>query len=377
MARKQVERTLPPIDSFFDSFRGFDPKASRQTALLKELRGAAKKLRSKNTRPFYAMRDVAKHFGVPLRTVAIAYEELELEGLLNRIRGSKTMLVGKTESPRKPVRALIGIPLWLHAIVVSPYSRLLHWELEDRLRHCGFVADIIFFRGDEVSKPEFADRLLQHNLDYIIWHTPHPSASQVILSLKDSGVRQIIIQPADNPISLALPTYFQDWQTAYKLMAADWHKHGIKTVLLFEPVYVPSQKAMKSFDATLRAAGLEVKTVKGTAAGLRDAALALPGPSTIVAFLDQLGADTICNEEPVVIEEILHHCRMAFCRGPLRVPYFQHRKAFADLVRFSAQEIAEKIVHDIRDSAIPGEGCVHTFHALYEPQAPFAMTENL
>lgn len=377
MARTQVERSLPSITSTFRMFQGFNSSTSRQAALLKELRSAAKKLRLKDARPFFSMRDVGAHFEVPLRTVAIAYEQLELEGLLNRIRGSKTMLMGKALSPRKPVRALIGIPLWLHAVVVSPYSRLLHVELEDRLRRCGFVADIIFFRGNEVASPEFANRLLQHNLDYILWHTPHPSASQVILSLKDSGVRQIIIQPADNPISRALPTYFQDWQAAYKLMATDWRKHAIKTVLLSEPIYLPSKKAMKSFEATLRSEGIDMRIVAGTADQLRRTALSLSGSSTVVAFLDQLGADTICNEEPVLIAQILKHCRVAFCRGPLRVPYFQHRNVCADLVRFSAPEIAEKVVRDIQDGKILAGGHMHTFQAHYEPQVPFASTESL
>ncbi|MBC2603783.1 GntR family transcriptional regulator [Puniceicoccus vermicola] len=378
MSRKQVERHLPPIEDTFTNFGGFAPNASRQAMLLRTLREATQRLRGKDSIPFYSMREIAHYFGVPLRTVAIVYENLELEGLLNRIRGSKTMLVGTSIAPSKPVRALIGIPLWLHAVVVSPYSRLLHWELEERLRHCGFVADIIFFRGDEVNRPEFAERLLQHNLNYIIWHTPHPLSSHVILSLKDSGVKQILIHPSDNFSSLSLPTYYQDWKSAYRQMSSDWRANGIKTVLVPEPTYMPSQRAMKSFAATVGTRDLDVRFIEGSAADLHKAALKQPENSTVVAFLDQLGADTICNEEPVIIEQILQHCRVAFCRGPLRVPYFHHRKAQADLVRFSAREIAEKIVNDIRDNKIPGEGPIHTFKAMYEPQAAFGSnSENL
>lgn len=377
MARKQVERSLPPIEVAFGSFSGFDPAHSRRAALLRELRAVARRFRTKEARPFYAMRDVALHFGVPLRTVAVTYEELEMEGVLNRIRGSKTMLVGRTISPRKPIRALIGIPLWLHAIVLSPYSRLLHVELGDRLRQCGFVADIIFFRGEETSSPEFAERLLQHNLDYVIWHTPHPSSSQVILSLKDNGVRQILVQPTDTLMSLALPTYLQDWQTAYREMAEDWCSLGIRDVILPGPIYAPSIKALKSFEATMREAGLKVSQVAGTAFAIREAAARLPQESTAIAFLDQSGADMICNEEPVIMEEVLAQYRVAFCRGPLRVPYFQKREVYVDLIRFSVYEIAGRIVQDIRDGLIPGKGCIHTFRAQYEPRVPVGIPEDL
>lgn len=371
MARKQVERSLPPVNVAFKSFRGFPAKASRQLLLLNELRGVAKKLRTKGSRPFYAMRAVALYFKVPLRTVAIAYEHLELEGILNRIRGSKTLLAGKNPSPSKPVRAVIGIPVWLHAIVVSPYSRALHWELEERLRHYGYVADIIFFRGDEVSRPDFAERLLNHNLDYLIWHTPHPLANQVLLSLKDHGVRQILVQPADNPSSLPMATYFQDWQHGYKLMAAEWKKLGIQTIIVPEPSYLPSKKALKSFSMILTANRLQVLMVRSSAGDIHHAAMNLPRKSYVVAFLDQLGAETICNEEPVIIEEILAHGRLAFCRGPIRAPYFLHREAAADLVRFSPGEIASRLADDIRNNNLPTETSSHTFRPVYENQVSF------
>ncbi len=372
MARKQVERSLPPVEKTFVAFAGFDPKTSRQGVILHELRVAAKKLRGTTSRPFYAMRDIAQYFEVPLRTVAVAYEELELEGLLNRIRGSKTLLIGKTISPRKPVRAVVGIPLWLHSIVVSPYTRLLHVELEERLRRCGFVADIIFFRDNERSKPEFAERLLQHKLDFVIWHTPHASDAQVLLFLKDSGVQQILIQTVENPISLALPSYFLNWQVGYQAMMDNWLAQGIKTVLLPEPAYVRSQKAMHGFASMLTNCGLDVRFIKGQPVALRNAALKLRGDSTVVAFLDQLGADAFCNEEPVLIEEILKHCRLAFCRGPLRIPYFRHRDAAADVVGFSAHETAERIVNDLRDGHILGDGRNNVFEAHYTPQVSFS-----
>jgi len=377
MARKQIERSLPPVETAFGPFAGFEPAVSRRAVLLRELRAVARRYRSKEARPFYAMRDIALHFGVPLRTVAVAYEELELEGLLNRIRGSRTMLIGRTLSPRRPIRALIGIPLWLHAIVLSPYSRLLHVELGDRLRQCGFVADFIFFRSGESFSPEFARRLLQHNLDYVIWHTPHPSSSQVILSLKDNGVRQILVQGTDATMSLALPTYYQDWQSAYHEMAADWRRNGIRDIILPGPIYAPSMKALKSFDATMRSAGLNVSHVQGSALAIRDAVCKLPQSSTAVAFLDQTGADIICNEEPVIMEEILTRYRGAFCRGPLRVPYFQKREVSVDLVRFSVHEVAGRIVQDIRDGLIPGKGCIHTFRARYESRVSMGIEEEL
>jgi len=118
-----------------------------------ELRRAAENLRGEAARTFYSMREVSSFFGLPLRTVAFAYEQLEKEGILNRIRGSRTLLEGKTVAPRTSVRAVVGIPVWLHAIVVSPYSRAFNLELEESLRAHGFVADMIFSVIMKSSRP--------------------------------------------------------------------------------------------------------------------------------------------------------------------------------------------------------------------------------
>ncbi|MGE9290007.1 MAG: hypothetical protein ACQKBT_03395 [Puniceicoccales bacterium] len=371
MARKEVERSLPDLDTLFGAFPGFNPKVSRQATLARELRRAAESLRKEDACPFYAMRAIGEYFNVPIRTVSMAYEELELEGILNRIRGSKTMLAGRTQSPRKPVRALIGIPVWFHALIVSPYCRNLNWELEERLRSYGYVADIIFFRGNEINRPEFTDRLLKHNLDYVIWHTPHPKISQVLLSLKDNGVHQVIVQPTDNPISLELPTYFQNWQSAYVEMATNWYRNGIRKVLVPEPIYLPSIKAMKQFATTLNTYELEVQFVQATPQELMELALSMPAEKTAVAFLDQLGADEYCNREPVCLEAILKHCRVGFCRGPLRIPYFETRDHKADVIRFSARKTAQRIAEGIRDDVL-GKSPDHTFHAMYEADVPLS-----
>lgn len=367
MARKQVERTLAPLDEAFASFKSFPDKASNLSVLTDELRRGAQKLRTKESRPFYSMRDVAGHFKVPLRTVAIAYEKLELEGLLNRIRGSRTMLAGKTRSSRIPVRGIIGIPLWFHSIFISPYARLLHRELEDRLRLCGFVADIVFFRSEEVAHVEFAERLLQHKFDYVIWHTPHARSQQTLLTLKDNGVHQIVIQQAESPTSLAMPTYTQSWEKGYREMAKQWHQTGIRDVLIVDPVFAPSRRAIKSFVSILKEGGLTPHLLELSATKLREEAMKYSPWRCGIAFLDQMTADVICNENPVLIEELLSRCRIAFCRGPIYMPYFRNREGKIDLVRFSAEEAAGRIAGDIRDNRIPAIGEVPTFEATFEP----------
>ena len=372
MARKQVLNTLPPLEQSFESFKGILETDIKQQVLIDSLRTAVVRFRAEKPRPFYTMRDVAAFFSVPLRTVAIAYERLEKEGLLVRIRGSHTLITGKDISLTSPVRAVVGIPLWLHAVVVSPFSRMLHNMLEERLRERGFVADIIFFNEQELFAPDFIQRMLIHNLDMVIWHTPHPMATQTLLSLNDRGVRQILVVPSDTPLSLDLPTHSQDWQSAYHTFAKSWHAKGIRHVIVPEPVYVISKRALESFLLLLRGHGLEVEVVAGSAQVLLERVLHYGPKISGVAFLDQIGAETLCNEEPVIIEQILRVSRVAFCRGRIRMPYFNHREGTVDYVAFSPSEVADQLVNDVQNNVTSNHPNLSVFHGRYFESISFS-----
>ena len=368
MSRKCIPRSLPSLPEIFSSFSGFVENSNKQRVLLHELRKVAKRLKKKKSQPFYSMREVSDFFQAPLRTVAIAYETLESEGLLNRIRSSHTLLVGSAESTQNMVRGVVGIPIWLHAMVVSPYTRVLHIELEERLRKNGFIADFIFFRTGEDCQPDFSERLLRHNLNFLIWHTPHPLAAHVHLSMQDHGVRQLIIQATESQGSQLQPNYLLNWRPAYETMAESWIGVGIKRVLVPKPEYLPSQRALTSFCKQLTGHGMEVELIEGAASTLLKRIG--NGASTAVAFMDHQGADTICNEEPEIIQELIRRSRVAFCRGPLRLPYFQHRPAKVDIVGFSPTDLADHIVTDLCQPAEDQSDEPYVFEATYHCQEP-------
>ena len=315
MSRKAIPRSLPPLPKVFSGFAGFSESNNKQRLLLDELRKAARRLRKPKSQPFYSMRDIAAFFKTPLRTVAIAYETLESEGLFNRVRSSQTQLIGSTDSTQHVVRGVVGIPIWLLSIVISPYTRVLHVGLEERLRKKGFVADMIFFRTGEDCEPDFADRLLRHNLNTLIWHTPHPLSSQVLLAVRDHGVRCITMQPVETQgSSIIKPNYLMNWDPAYQALAQSWQRSGIRRVFIPRPLYLPSQRALKNFLTLLEECGMEVQQTDGTAASLLEKVR--NQKSSAVAFIDQQGADSMCNKDPGIIEQILKISRVAFCRGP-------------------------------------------------------------
>src|SRR5438132_12364204 len=98
-------------------------------------------------------------------------------------------------------------------------------------------------------------------------------------------------------------------------MANGWREAGIRRVLIPKPLYLPSQRALKNFCSVINAVEIDTQTTDGNARALLDR-IGQDGSSTAVAFMDQQGADALCNEDPQVIEQILQISRVAFCRGP-------------------------------------------------------------
>ena len=367
--RKPISRPLPPLGDLFGKPM-LTEECNKQQVVLEQLRKAAKRLRKRKSQPFYSMREIAAFFQASLRTVALAYEDLEQEGLLDRLRGSKTMLIGTADMTQNLIRGVVGIPMWLHSIVMSPFTRVMWMELDERLRKNGFVADFIFFRTGEDCLPDFGERLLNHNLNFVIWHTPHPLAYHVRLFMQDHGIRQIIIQMKESPASKFPPAYLMDWQPAYQAMATSWQNAGIRHVIIPRPLYLPSQQALKNFRRFLGGFGMETEVVEGDAqallANVRDNKI------TAVAFFDQQGANPLCNENPAVIEEISKVARLAFCRGLIRLPYFEDRPMRVDIVGFSPIEMAERIAGDLCKRSKAEADKPHTFEAAYLPEKAFS-----
>ena len=73
---------------------------------------------------FHPVRTVAKHFDVPVSLTARVYEQLENEGLLTRIRGSKTLLQGRSSGRHFSVLGFVGMPGAMSAFVAYQDYRM-------------------------------------------------------------------------------------------------------------------------------------------------------------------------------------------------------------------------------------------------------------
>ena len=113
MARKKIVRRMPPLPKG-PALRAKEHKAER---LLEILRGIAVTNQREEPQPFYPLRDVASQFQVPVSTVARVYGQLEDEGILSSVRGSKTILQGLSSARHLSVRGIVAMPASLSRVV--------------------------------------------------------------------------------------------------------------------------------------------------------------------------------------------------------------------------------------------------------------------
>jgi hypothetical protein len=70
----------------------------------------------------------------------------------------------------------------------------------------------------------------------------------------------------------------------------------------------------------------------------------------------------------MVIEQISQTARLAFCRGLIRLPYFEDRPTRVDIVGFSPIQMAERIAADLCNQSKFQAESPYTFEAAYNPQ---------
>jgi len=158
---------------------------------------------------------------------------------------------------------------------------------------------------------------------------------------------------------------------AYTALAQTRQTKGISNGIIPEPKYLPSKRVMKNFTAKLQRNGLKTQIFKCSAKTIQKMVHQSKAQSSAVAFLDQVGADKVCNQEPGILEQIMHTSRIAFCRGRIRVPYFTNRKGVADFVAFSPREIGEQLVKGLQLNLTVKQNPIPRFYAKYHDALPF------
>src|SRR2546430_1605592 len=234
MARKQITRTLSSLTDAPSLGRAHH-KADR---LLEILREVAVKNQREQPQPFHSMREVARRFDIPTSMVARVYRRLEDEGLLNTVRGSKTMLQGLHFDRQLSVRAFIGLPASLSSFLTIQDYRMFFIRIRRELRLRGFATAMLFYEGGEEARPGFSARLKAYQVDTVLWFEPPKTARESILRLLDAGVR--IVGVTETSCAFLKCRYQLVRSAAVKQLLDAWKsEHAIQSITVIASADFP------------------------------------------------------------------------------------------------------------------------------------------
>jgi len=325
------------------------------------LRSIAQSAQSEQPQPFYSLRDVALQYRLPISAVARVYQRLEVEGLLNRIRGSRTILRGSRPIRQLIVRHIVGMPAALSCFITLQDYRSFFIQTRRQFRRRGLITTIAFYERDDQDLP---DRLQEARADVVVWYLPDTAARLAAPSLQDSGVRIIGISDGGLP---SLPCHYEiRRENAVRSILRAWVAAGIKRVRVTRPE-IHSSADEERLVTLLSETSFDWAFVESN----RDSEertlnlLASEGKQGGVIFLAR-AASLFLMRAPVAFTSLVQKSRVALLDGPVSMPFTQRIAGAVDLIVVDWASVAQRLADDILNHEAFLEGKPVLFEAKSE-----------
>lgn len=346
MTRKSLGTPLPSLAELFSDYICCPESENGHKLLTDFLRDAAKRLQKKGNQSFYSLRELGRFLSVPTSSLALIYEKLEKEGLLIRIRGSGTLLLGKISKTQHPARTIVAVPIPASSIASSSFARSFCIQISKELWRNNFVVNLMICPLSEFRSPQFTDRIRKQS-DTIIWLFPDNSMKNTILMLNDSGVRSLMLSAVEEVFSP--PAYLMDWTSVYRKALCAWKAEGIQHIVVARGSDFRHQKVLNRFLPLLDEIGFSFSLAEPDAAALsREVEVRRKRKlRTGCTIIEHKVIHRLCNHEPIVMARLTTRCRMLFGRGGIFAPYFINRDFRADVIGFSGEAVATRVARDL------------------------------
>jgi len=332
---------LPPLPDVLERLPPPE-QGNRLDRTFETIRQVALACRVEESRPFYSMRDFERTLGVPLRTVALAYKRLEAEGMILRLRGSHTRLLGQTARPTASIISVIG---WLENIFILRHylwRRSFTRSIGDLLRKHHFTTDLLLHWEYEDREYDLVDRVLLHLPDAAVWFHPFRPTRETIATLRDHGIRNLIVSDKEVPGIEA--DIIINWDPAYRQTLDYWQrKHGIRQVVMLEGNPHAAHR-IRRFEALAHEYGMECLHFppERQVAGRLLASPALRQPSGIV-LLDEWAAVDFSLREPAAYLALIRRHRILYGRELPSISFLEPKSYRFEVLRYPILLLQEAI----------------------------------
>jgi hypothetical protein len=339
MARTKHPRFLPVLPPLSTLSRS----EKKGEGLLQILRRLAKSSRNRESKLFYSLRDVAAHYRLPLSRVARHYRQLESEGLISRIRGSRTILRGSGPTRQLFVPNVVAMPASLSCFIGLQDYRMFLIQARRKLRQRNFITVIAFYE-DRSDAEELAERIQQARADVVLWYLPDTAARISAPRLRDLGIRLIGVSDGGLP---SVPCHYEIHRTAaIRAILHDWQASGIRRVL------IPRGESRSSADEERLETVLLETSLQWRFVGVNFALSAhrtgkLAAEKDEAVILLAAAATLFLMRAPEAFDSLARICRVALPDGPVSLPLTPRLESPVDLAVVDWEGVAERVADDI------------------------------
>lgn len=330
--------------------------------LLETIRELAVQQQQDAPQEFLSLRAAAKRFKVPISAMATVYRQLAGEGLLSTVRGSRTLLSGRSSGRTLKVRGLIGIPISLRRFLTMRDYRYCFLHTRDELYARGFVTNCMFFEEEKVDPDLVIARLSKALVDAVIWLLPDGADRETGPRLRDRGIHFIGVNLAESSGVAcryevrrrnAIRAVLRDWQSDPKIQGA--------TIVRVQDENVAHEKAVEGLQQLAKAEQIDCQIVSVPAGGFSKFLKSLCTSRGNGILLPAPAAPLLAWHAPDELSDLLSACRVALMDGPMDLPHVGD--AEVDLVTTRWAPIAKRIADDALSGTALSQGAPTVFEA--------------
>lgn len=319
-------------------------------ALLRLLRRVARAGRAARDQTFYSLREIANQYRLPLSLVSRVFARLETEGLLGRVRGSRTVLHGRKFDRHLYVRGVVGIPVSIFRFSAFAGYRSFVTSLRRKLRRHGFMPAAIFYEQAENRGNFLAQSLLEARADVVVWFSPRRDSRETIAALHDAGVR--VIGVSDSMASAVPCRYWIEREAALRAVLREWRAAGITS-----SVVVTAERGASPADEESYRLISEEQTLPSEIVTLKEV-----DPQPVLRriwrtqkcgiLLTRSAAAFLASRQPEIFARLTKKGRVALVEGPVSVSFATIHDGTIDLIAVDWEKVADRIVADLINQTV-------------------------
>jgi hypothetical protein len=303
---------------------------------------------------------------VPPTTVSRIYTQLKSEGLLTTVWGSKTFIAPAGIDKHVRIRGVVALPAALVSFCAVRQYRSFFSELGDVLWKFGFATRLLFYEESEVELPMFAERLLKHKLDIVIWFLPTARLKQTMARLLDRGIRVMTV--VDSAEDCRGSGYCVDRQPAMREALLRWRQHRIGPVTVLQYSRGRLSGTVTLLEKSLRDAAIPYSF--GNAESLHVENIVAPRAQQVIPGIIFPAADIavpFAARDPACFTKLSERSRILLIDGAIDFPGSHAAPSSIDVIEIDSQPIVTRIVSDLIQSARPRKNEPVMFQAKWIP----------